>query len=62
MPSRSTQDWSPWTGGEMPVDGMTRVRVRLRIGIVASDFAFNFCWEHSDKLADIIAYRVKEPE
>lgn len=63
-------DWIEWRGGEMPVDGETKVQVRYRNGsestpnliqaLKASDC--QHYWPLRDKPTAIIAYRVVAKE
>lgn len=61
-PAPDLDGWIEWHGGDCPVSGDTRVRVRLRSdtsdmersGLPAGDFR----WDHRDSYGDIVAYRV----
>lgn len=54
--------WYDWQGGECPVDGDTVVYVRLASGDEDGGKATSFYWNHDGDGADIVAYRVVEPD
>jgi len=51
-------EWTKWSGGEMPVHGHVLVEVRLRNGVVATDGASLFTWQRLPGLdLDVVEYR-----
>lgn len=54
--------WTPWAGGECPVDSKSWVEVKLRSGSAWIDkeaqMGADWLWDHDGGPDDIIAYRV----
>ena len=61
---RDADGWIEWSGGECPVDVDALVCCKLRSGKVSitAYHAGMLSWRHSGNAADIIAYRLHEPE
>lgn len=59
-------DWSEWHGGECPVHRETLLSVRFR-GEPDDEGsnpyrAWTMTWKHDGGIADIIAYRILDPQ
>jgi len=52
--------WTPWNGGECPVDSGTNVEIKLENGKTVKGIAGSFLWEHIKTTSDIVAYKVRE--
>ena len=49
--------WIKWHGGACPVPPDTAVKVKLRCGIIESEFtAGNYYWNHNGDEGDIVSY------
>ena len=66
MATETQNPWIDWKSGECPVDPDTLVHYRMadgcedlgRVGTVNGTRAGDLRWVHTDRIADIIAYRV----
>jgi len=52
------EGFTPWSGGECPVDGLTKVQILLRCGATSTGAAYACRWPHLGNDDDIIAYKV----
>ena len=50
--------WHDWGGGACPVPGSCIVEVKFRGGVIANDFASNYCWLHDYDVCNIVKFRV----
>lgn len=54
------EGFTPWTGGERPVDKYVRVQLLLRNGDMPSGAAWDCRWLHCGNGEDVVGYRVVE--
>lgn len=64
-PASGDDGWIPWSGGECPVDGETRVIVQLRYEFCPDETsrptpASSWSWDWMESDGDIIVYKVVE--
>lgn len=52
------EGFTPWEGGDCPVDPRCFVEIKLRSGFTDCQFAEEFYWKNCGCFDDIIAYRV----
>lgn len=52
------EGFTPWQGGERPVDPKCFVKIKLRSGNFNSRMAEDFYWSNRESSNDIIAYKV----
>lgn len=51
-------EWIDWNGGDCPVPKETEVKIQMRDGSEAQDYAGRLHWDHLNFLGDILKYQV----
>ena len=58
----ASEGWIEWEGGECPVDTSEIIDIKFRDGEIETDKALGWRWHHDNNCADIIAYRLHQPD